>query len=94
MPGELHNVNTYERFKQLITHERRTELAQTAADRIWADICSGAAEANPALLSRFLLLSFADLKLVRYFYWSAACGMTLLCGAPLQVSHALNVCCG
>ena len=69
VPGQLHNVNTYERFKQLISPERRAALAQAAADRVWADICSGAAEANPALLSRFLLLSFADLKIFRYFYW-------------------------
>ena len=68
-PGELHNVNTYERFKHLISAERRAALAQAAADSIWADICCGAAEANPALLSRFLLLSFADLKTFRYFYW-------------------------
>jgi ubiquitin-like modifier-activating enzyme ATG7 len=72
VPGELHNVNTYERFKQLITHERRSALAQAAADRVWGDICSGAAEADPALLSRFLLISYTDLKIFRYFYWRAS----------------------
>ena len=72
MPGEMHNVNTYERFKELITPERRAALVQAAADRVWADICSGAAEAAPALLQRAVLLSFADLKIFRFFYWWGA----------------------
>ena len=67
--GEMHNVNTYERFKQLITPERRSALAQAAANRVWADICSGAAEADPALLQRVVLLSFANLKIFCFLYW-------------------------
>lgn len=71
MPGELRNVNTLERFKALHPLEQRRALIQEPADQIWRDIRSGAAEANPALLSRFLLISYADLKLFRFYYWCA-----------------------
>ncbi|KAK9905456.1 hypothetical protein WJX75_000196 [Coccomyxa subellipsoidea] len=71
VPGELRNVNTLERFKALHPLERRRALIQESADRIWRDIRSGAAEADPALLSRFLLISYADLKLFRFYYWFA-----------------------
>jgi ubiquitin-like modifier-activating enzyme ATG7 len=67
VPGQLRNVNTIERFKAL--QEGRSALLAEAAAAVWADICSGAAEADPALLSRFLLISYADLKLFRYYYW-------------------------
>ncbi|BDA47717.1 Ubiquitin-like modifier-activating enzyme atg7 [Coccomyxa sp. Obi] len=69
VPGELRNVNTLERFKAL--QEQRGGLLQETAGLIWRDICSGAAEADPALLSRFLLISYADLKLFRFYYWFA-----------------------
>lgn len=39
------------------------------SQRIWQDVQSGAAERNPALLARFFLLSYADLKHFRYYYW-------------------------
>lgn len=69
MPGELRNVNTLERFKAL--QEQRGSILQEAASLIWRNISSGAAEADPALLSRFLLISYADLKLFRFYYWWA-----------------------
>jgi hypothetical protein len=37
--------------------------------QIWADIVSGAAEAQPHLLCRFLLLAHGDLKHFVYTYW-------------------------
>ncbi len=67
VPGELRNVNTLERFKAL--QEQRSALLQEAAGQIWQGICSGAAEADPSLLSRLLLISYADLKLFRFYYW-------------------------
>jgi ubiquitin-like modifier-activating enzyme ATG7 len=42
-----------------------------AAASIWADVRSGAAEAQPALLSRFFLLTFGDLKRYVFTYWFA-----------------------
>ena len=38
-------------------------------DQIKADIESGAAEEDPAKLSRFQVVSFADLKSHTYIYW-------------------------
>jgi ubiquitin-like modifier-activating enzyme ATG7 len=40
-----------------------------AAAKVWADICSGAAEADPALLCPFLLLTYGDLKRFVFSYW-------------------------
>ncbi|CAL8471824.1 g11366 [Coccomyxa elongata] len=69
VPGQLRNLNTLERFKAL--QKQRGSILQEAASLIWRNICSGAAEADPALLSRFLLISYADLKLFRFYYWFA-----------------------
>ena len=55
-----------------------------AARRIWEDILSGAAEQNPQLLSRFLLLSFADLKKYTYLSWCGAAGLS---AAEQQAVH-------
>ena len=65
VPGELLNLNTLDSFKNL---DRVALLCSTAA-RIWADIKSGAAERDPSLLCRFLLLSHAELKSYRFYYW-------------------------
>lgn len=43
--------------------------AAQASQRIWQDILSGEAERSPTLLARFLVLSYADLKRFRYYYW-------------------------
>ena len=48
---------------------RSAVLAVQASQRIWQDILSGEAEQSPALLARFLVLSYADLKRFRYYYW-------------------------
>lgn len=42
-----------------------------ACDRVWAAICSGAAEADPRLLQTAVLLAHCDLKQYRYRYWFA-----------------------
>lgn len=67
VPGELHNVNTLERFK---TYDRPQLLQETAAV-IWNDLLSGAAERDPSLLGRFAMISYADLKIFRMYYWYA-----------------------
>lgn len=38
---------------------------------MWEHIVSGAATASPALLNRFLLVTFADLKRFAFYYWFA-----------------------
>ena len=69
--GQLHNVNTFERFKGLTLPEENTRasyIRETAA-QIWADIISEAAENNPSLLWRFVAVSFAELKKYHFYYW-------------------------
>ncbi|KAK9844883.1 hypothetical protein WJX74_008120 [Apatococcus lobatus] len=67
VPGTLHNLNSIERFAAF-----DKQAAQRAVNQqIWQDIRSGAAEAHPQLLQRFLLFTFADLKQFKYHYWFA-----------------------
>ena len=63
--GSYRNYNTLEGFKVA----DRPALLRECARRIWGDIRSGAAEEDPSLLSRFLLLGHAELKSYRYYYW-------------------------
>lgn len=51
-------VNTIEAFKQA----DKQRLLDAEAARVWAAIRDGSAVADPRLVARFLLLSFADLK--------------------------------
>ncbi|GMH05504.1 hypothetical protein Nepgr_007344 [Nepenthes gracilis] len=67
VPGILYNTNTIEGFHAL----DKQCLLREEAKKIWADIQSGAAEKDSALLSRFLLISFADLKKWSFHYWFA-----------------------
>ncbi len=65
LPGTLHNLNSIDRFKVF----DKQAAQQATAMQIWQDILSGEAEAHPQLLHRFLLFTFADLKLFKYHYW-------------------------
>lgn len=65
--GELRNFNTMEGFKSC----DRARLMQDAAKQIVQHIASGAAVRDPRLLSRFILLTFADLKTYKFVYWFA-----------------------
>eukprot|EP01047_Picozoa_sp_COSAG01_P052865 COSAG01_NODE_5603_length_4152_cov_6.246237_1_plen_719_part_00 len=64
-PGELLVTNTAAAFKSL----DKAKLLSKAAERIWDDICSGAALAEPALLNRFVTIAYADLKTWCFYYW-------------------------
>ncbi|KAH6590380.1 hypothetical protein BASA50_009355 [Batrachochytrium salamandrivorans] len=66
-PGTLKNTNTIEDFKSI----DKSSLLKTISLEIWQDILSGSAVAYPALLNRFLILTFADLKKYKFFYWFA-----------------------
>lgn len=55
--------------------------------QVWAAIVSGQAERDPALLNRFFLLTFADLKKWDFVYWFAFPALVLphpARAAPLQ----------
>ncbi|KAJ8616464.1 hypothetical protein MRB53_035836 [Persea americana] len=67
VPGILYNTNTLESFHAL---DKRS-LLNMEAKKIWEDIISGKAEEECAVLSRFLLISFADLKKWSFHYWFA-----------------------
>lgn len=56
--GTLRNFNTIEQFRQA----DKKELFSGVVAKIWADITSGEALQQPQRLNRFLLLTFADLK--------------------------------
>ncbi|GMP72198.1 hypothetical protein CsSME_00030309 [Camellia sinensis var. sinensis] len=58
VPGILYNTNTLEGFQAL----NKQSLLKAEAKKIWEETHSGKAEEDSAVLSRFLLISFADLK--------------------------------
>ncbi|KAI9085501.1 hypothetical protein K1719_032568 [Acacia pycnantha] len=64
VPGILYNTNTVESFHAL----DKQNLLKAEASKIWEDIQTGKAVEDPAILSRFLLISFADLKKWTFHY--------------------------
>ncbi|GBG63923.1 hypothetical protein CBR_g39927 [Chara braunii] len=72
-PGVLLNKNTLEEFKGV----EKTVVLKACAREIWDDILSGRAEKDPSLLNRFLVLSFADLKGWKFYYWFAFPALSL-----------------
>ena len=74
--GLLHNANTIDQFKTFDT----TALLHTLGSTLWADLLSSTSSppspsappsfAVPAL-NRFLLLTFADVKSHKFYYWFA-----------------------
>eukprot|EP00163_Fabomonas_tropica_P016489 TRINITY_DN2956_c0_g1_i2.p1 TRINITY_DN2956_c0_g1~~TRINITY_DN2956_c0_g1_i2.p1 ORF type:complete len:696 (-),score=156.52 TRINITY_DN2956_c0_g1_i2:278-2365(-) len=77
-PGKLHNVNTKEEFKAL----DKMALANSLGQQIWDDIRSGRAVEDPSLLTRFELLTFADIKKWHFMYWM--CTPALVLPEPLK----------
>ncbi|KAI3680789.1 hypothetical protein L6452_35565 [Arctium lappa] len=67
VPGILYNTNTLEGFHSL----DKQGLLKAEAKKIWEDIRSGKAEEDSSVLTRFLLISFADLKKFNFYYWFA-----------------------
>ncbi|KAJ0017542.1 hypothetical protein Pint_10420 [Pistacia integerrima] len=64
VPGTLYNTNTLESFRAI----DRESLLKEEAKKIWEDIHSGKAIDDSAVLSRFVLISFADLKKWNFHY--------------------------
>uniref|UniRef100_A0AAR2J1I1 Ubiquitin-like modifier-activating enzyme ATG7 n=1 Tax=Pygocentrus nattereri TaxID=42514 RepID=A0AAR2J1I1_PYGNA len=63
--GTLYNTNTLEAFKST----DKKALLDQVANEIWNAIKSGAAVEDPSVLTRFILLTFADLKKYHFYYW-------------------------
>ncbi|KAI0671985.1 E1-like protein-activating [Trametes maxima] len=62
--GSFKNFNNIEDFK----NADKTALFNHLSDEIWKSIT---VDKSTALLSRFLLITFADLKKYKYYYWFA-----------------------
>ncbi|XP_013921396.1 PREDICTED: ubiquitin-like modifier-activating enzyme ATG7, partial [Thamnophis sirtalis] len=77
--GMLYNTNTLESFKSC----DKKLLLEEAATEIWDAITTGDAIKNPVLLNRFLLLTFADLKRYRFYYWFCYPALYVPEGIPL-----------
>ncbi|KAI9338523.1 hypothetical protein BDR26DRAFT_838181 [Obelidium mucronatum] len=65
--GVLRNTNTVEDFKAL----DKAALLKAASERVWAAITSGDAIRNQSLLAAFFVLTFADLKKYKFYFWFA-----------------------
>ncbi|KAI8620117.1 hypothetical protein BC830DRAFT_1100702 [Chytriomyces sp. MP71] len=65
--GSLINTNTVEEFR----NADKNALLRQAAAKLWDDILSGEALSNHHLLATFTLLTFADLKKYKFYYWFA-----------------------
>ncbi|KAI0492995.1 hypothetical protein KFK09_027271 [Dendrobium nobile] len=73
VPGTLYNTNTLESFHAL----DKDALLKMEAKKIFDDIISGKADEDCAVLSRFLLISFADLKKWTFRHWFAFPALSL-----------------
>lgn len=64
--GDMLNTNTIEDFKK----SDKNALFKAASDRLWK-VMEGEALEDPALLNRFFLIIFADLKKYKFYHWFA-----------------------
>ena len=62
--GSFKNFNTIEDFK----NADKNALFNGVADEIWKSIVD---DKSTKMLNRFLVITFADLKKYKYFYWFA-----------------------
>ncbi|XP_074619592.1 ubiquitin-like modifier-activating enzyme ATG7 [Acropora palmata] len=67
MKGRLVNTNTVEGFRNC----DKKELIHSVGQQIWESILSGQAVDDPSLLCKFVLITFADLKHYKFYYWFA-----------------------
>ena len=72
-PGQLFVFNQFDTFKAL---DKNKLLADTSK-AVWDDILSGAAKDDTSLLNRFVLITFADLKTWKFYYWFCFPGLSL-----------------
>jgi hypothetical protein len=64
-PGQLLLCNTLEAMRRI----DKPAALQAVGRRLWGDVLSGAAEAQPQLLLSFLMLAYGDLKHFVFDYW-------------------------
>ena len=85
-PGTLRNANTMEDFKEW----DKAELLVAAGKKLADEIASGAALRQPEVLMRFILLTFADLKTHKFYYWFAFPAFSLEPPTLLAAGAALD----
>ncbi|CAH3114652.1 unnamed protein product [Pocillopora meandrina] len=67
MQGTLINTNTIEAFRTY----NKMELIQSFGQKIWDNVKSSKALEDPSVLCQFVLMTFADLKKYKFYYWFA-----------------------
>ncbi|KAJ5291138.1 Ubiquitin-like modifier-activating enzyme atg7 [Penicillium angulare] len=65
--GMIKNVNTIEEYRNV----DKSQLILQSGKTIWHAINDGTIYSCPSLLSSFVILSFADLKKYKFYYWFA-----------------------
>ncbi|EPS31273.1 hypothetical protein PDE_06228 [Penicillium oxalicum 114-2] len=65
--GMIRNVNTIEDYRNM----DKSQMLNQAGKTIWDAIQDGTIFSCPSLLSSFVILSFADLKKYKFYYWFA-----------------------
>ncbi|KAJ5355351.1 Ubiquitin-like modifier-activating enzyme atg7 [Penicillium cataractarum] len=65
--GMIKNVNTIEDYRNM----DKPQMILQAGKTIWDAINDGTIYSCPSLLSSFIILSFADLKKYKFYYWFA-----------------------
>ncbi|KAJ5992880.1 Ubiquitin-like modifier-activating enzyme atg7 [Penicillium sp. IBT 35674x] len=65
--GMIKNVNTIEEYRNV----DKNKIILQAGKTIWDAINDGTIYSCPSLLSSFIILSFADLKNYKFYYWFA-----------------------
>ncbi|KAJ5172256.1 Ubiquitin-like modifier-activating enzyme atg7 [Penicillium capsulatum] len=65
--GMIKNVNTIEEYRNL----DKSQIILEAGRKIWDAVNDGTIYSCPSLLSSFIILSFADLKRYKFYYWFA-----------------------
>lgn len=80
--GTLKNTNTIEEFQAL----NKNAIITDCGDRIFQAISDGRAVKNPQLLNQFLLVTFADIKTHKFYYWF---GFPAIVPSSLSFSYAV-----
>lgn len=90
MLGTIINKNTLESFKEY----DKVQLLEEYGQNLLSSITTTEALKNPTLLSRFILLTYADLKKYHFYYWFAFPAMNLptikLLSPPRKLNSVFN----
>ncbi|PKY02900.1 autophagy ubiquitin-activating enzyme ApgG [Aspergillus campestris IBT 28561] len=66
--GLIKNVNTIEEYRNI----DKAHMLRQSGETVWDAINDGSIFSCPSLLSSFVILSYADLKKYKFYYWFAS----------------------